>query len=632
MANEYQLIREWAVNNVADQKQRKAILKDLKSAFAKDTKAKAWFTSLYRLGEHDNLVNAVRSIPIYGRTITETSQSCWMCGQSHNDTYLGEFKGAKVSIGNVCARTRLTRYGGNAGVLTDAEEKTRKQKAKQVQEDLEILVSEEENPVVLLDHKPAKKKESYLGTLVGWVLQQENAPDNVLAAADRIKNSYSRSARNDVRILLDHVAKTRKFPADAFEPIAKDIELMENEKLAPAGLAQRIRSAKELTGAQADLLLAEAKENHRQYRIRKNTEFLKNYEPGNSLATIIEQIAPVFEQHDKPLWREDLAAQMFRYNKVLSAQDYRLVARCLKRWTFSSTQPLEGADRLRLRNIAVRIEPVSDFRQIIDGLVAISRKLQYSKDHVNDDERQQLESIKAEINRLPDKQKYAMFRKFADQLAQKINDPCTLLKAECYALESLEEKTGIADLNALVSKASRTYAPGDKIWDNNHQKAARAAEHVQYGIVSKEDIIALQTLERRAKHYFRIESMYLKKDIRALQEATSSKLVVGMPFLEDREAFRNATTFGQQAVRALFRQVYITKGSLAREAVGRLAAGEYAGLKRKLQKTGLTEERVLAIRQELGNTVNDAQVRSGEHIKYICPVKVKQFYDARKAP
>lgn len=626
MTNEYQTIKDWAVNNVADQKSRKAILNDLKSAFAKDTKAKAWFTSLYRLGEHESLVKAVQSIAIQDRTRTETEQSCWMCGTGHNDTYLGEFKGAKVSIGNVCARKRLSRYGLNVGVLTEAEEKTRTAKAKQVQEDLEILVSGEKIPVVLLDHKPAKKNESYMGTLVGWVLQQDKAPDNVLAAARRIRDNYSRSGRNDIRAVLDFVAKERKLPAEAFEPIAKDIELMEQEKLAPEGLAKQIRSAKELTGAQADALLGQTRENQMQYRIRNNSEALKKYE--KPLAAIIGEITPVVEQHDRPLWREDLAAQLFRYNKVLSAKDYRLVARCLRRWTFNSTRQLEGADRLRLRNIAVRIEPVSDFRQIIGGLVTISRKLQYAKDHAGSEERQQLERIKAEISRLPDSKKHAVFRKFTDQLAEKINDPCRLLKSECYTPESLAEKTGITDLQGLISRVDRSYAMHDSTWANNHPRIAVIKEYAKYGIIPKEDIGLLNVLDRRVRTYSRID--IARDSFRQVQQASSSRLVTEMPCGIDRETFANADCIEWAVKKALLKQAYIDpdgKKSLARDSIIRIAAGDYSAMRRKLGKYGLREENVLEMRQALGNSVTDAQVTGGRQLKYICPAKVKMLYD-----
>ncbi len=632
MKNEYQTIKGWAVNDVADQKSRKAILGDVKDAFAKKSKKWTWFTHLYQIGEHQNLVNAVKSVEVIGRVKTDTLQSCWVCGTPHNDTYHVRFKGRDYAIGNVCAKEHLAKYGLNTGVLAAVDEKSAKEKADEVNNDLDALVAEGQKPVTLLSHKPAKKNESYLYSQVQWVLNQKNVPDDVLQAAKLVKDTFARPGRTAVTKILDYVEGARSFPADMYEPIAKDLEHMGR-----SDLAMLLREQVEYTGSEAKEIWTKAGVDPIRYRIEKNTEFLKQYEPeGKSLATILEEIIPAVE-HDKHLWRDDLLAQEYRFNKVLSPEDYRLVSKCLKRWAFGSTQHLQGADRLRLRNIALRIEPVEDFGKKIDGLIVIGRKLQYAKDHTYSVEQAQLKKIREEISNLPNSQKYARIKKMVANFSEQIDDPCRLLQSKSMTVEHFERENkkalakyfnGISD---LVTLADRSYGWGDRIWENNHPKMANIKEHIKYGIITAEDKKVLGVLERRVETYHSINSNYLKKDIRELQEGANSRLVVEMPLGKDKDIFKNADRLNDWARRALMAQVYTNTKTLTTEAVVSIAAKDYNKLKSALNKIGLTEEKVLLMKNELKDVPKELLIE-GRQFKYICPVKVKEMYESRKAP
>jgi len=632
MTNEQKTIRDWAVNAVADQKLSRAISRDVKDAFAMNTKKKAWLTFLYQLGEHKNLPNAVQSIDVLDRVKTETLQSCWVCGTPHNDTYHANFKGKDVFIGNVCAKNSLAKYGLNTGVLTEADKKSAIAKAEEVSNDLDALVCEEPRIVTLAAHTPAKKNENYIGSQVAWVLNQKRVPKKVLEAANLIHDSFSRPGRTAVKTLLDYVEKARKFPTEAYAPIAKDLEMMGR-----GDLAQKLMAAKELTGLKAKEIWTQAGIDPTKYRIEKNTEFLKHYEPdGKSLATMLEEIIPAVE-HDKQLWRDDLLAQEYCFNKVLSPDDYRLVSKCLKRWAFGSTQHLNGADRLRLRNIALRIEPVADFGKAIDGLVAIGRKLEYAKDHKHSDEQKMLERIRDEISQLPNSQKYKKVREMASAVSKQINDPCRLLQTSCTTVEAFERGNAgmlakyFNGLQDLIETVDRSYALGDNIWARNHPKVEAVKEHVKYGIITKDDVKVLQVLERRVKNYASINSMYLKQHIRDLQEAADSKLAVEMPLGKDKAVFKNANHLDQWAARTLLAQVRPDTASREKMAVARIAAQDYFALKSKLYQNQLTEDQVLEMKAQLKG-VPEEQLMSGRQFRYICPLKVKELCAVRTAP
>jgi hypothetical protein len=626
MKNEYQTIKGWAVNDVADQKSRKAILRDVKDAFDKKTKKWTWFTYLYQLGEHKNLANAVNSIEVIGRVKTDTLQSCWVCGTPHNDTYHARFKGRDLPIGNVCAKEHLAKYGLNIGVLSDIDEKSAAAKADEVNNDLELLVAEGQKPVTLIANKPAKKNETFLYSQVQWVLNQKDVPDDVLQAAKLIKDTFARPGRTAVTKVLDYVENARRLPADMFEPIAKDLEHMGR-----SDLAMLLREQVEYTGSEAKEIWTKAGVDPIRYRIEKNTEFLRQYEPeGKSLATILEEIIPAVE-HDKKLWHDDLLAQEYRFNKVLSPEDYRLVSKCLKRWAFGSTQHLQGADRLRLRNIALRIEPVEDFGKEIDGLIAIGRKLQYAKDHTCSIEQAQLKKIKEEISSLPNSQKYARIKKMVSAFSEQINDPCRLLQSKSMTVEQYERENQkqldryFNGLNDLVALADRSYGWGDRIWENNHPKTANIKDHIKYGVITADDAKVLGVLERRVKTYCSINSNYLKKDIRELQEGANSKLVVEMPLGKDKDTFKNADYLNHWAVKALMAKVYTNTATLTREAVVSIAAKDYHSMRSKLNRTKLTEEKVLEMKAQLKDVPEELLI-SGRQFRYVCPEKVREMY------
>jgi hypothetical protein len=298
---------------------------------------------------------------------------------------------------------------------------------------------------------------------------------------------------------------------------------------------------------------------------------------------------------------------------------------------------LQGADRLRLRNIALRIEPVEDFGKKIDGLIVIGRKLQYAKDHTYSVEQAQLKKIREEISNLPNSQKYARIKKMVANFSEQIDDPCRLLQSKSMTVEHFERENkkalakyfnGISD---LVTLADRSYGWGDRIWENNHPKMANIKEHIKYGIITAEDKKVLGVLERRVETYHSINSNYLKKDIRELQEGANSRLVVEMPLGKDKDIFKNADRLNDWARRALMAQVYTNTKTLTTEAVVSIAAKDYNKLKSALNKTGLTEEKVLEMKAQLKG-VPEEQLMSGRQFRYICPLKVKELYESRTAP
>ncbi len=636
MKNEYQEMRAWA-NNTDHEENRKKILRDVNSAYhGKNTHMQLWFRFLRGIGNYDNPANAVKNgLRPLDRTTMDTLHACRVCGTPHKDTYRLQIvnkpgEEGVIYVGHVCARTRVSYYGLNSGVLASVDRKSAEAKAGRVQEELEQLVSEDQVPFAFVDSQPAAKDRKYLGAQLIWVLQQKRVPKKVLEAATCLHDNYSIPDRNELRLVLEYIARARKIPASAFENVAKDIELMEKEKLAPNGLAGQLRSAHELTGAKAEQILTQTSENYRQYRIRKNTEFLKQYEPeGKSLATILEEIIPAVG-HDKKLWRDDLLAQEYRFNKVLSPDDYRLVSKCLKRWAFGSTQHLQGADRLRLRNIALRIEPIDDFGKAVDGLIAIGRKLQYAKDHTFSEEQEQLKRIREEISSLPNAQKYLHIKKTVSALAQQINDPCRLLQSKSMTVEAFDRQYD-RTLGTLVDKVDRSYALNSSIWARNHPQVEGIKDRVKYGIITADDVNVLQVLERCVNKYSSIDKLHLKNEIKGLQEAVKSPLVVSIPFANDKQLFANANCFDSLVKQTFYQWTLVGDGSNRRDYAVKIAADDWFTLRAKLYQNNLKEEQVLEMKAQLKG-VPEEQLMSGRQMKYICPLKVKETCESRKAP
>ncbi len=625
MKNEQKQILNWAVNDVSDQKVRREIMHYVKNALTRNRQARDWILTLYQSGEHQNYVNAVNSIVVKDRVKTETMQGCRVCGTQHRDTYRCSFSkwkddaGKDFFIGNVCAREHVGKYGSNLGVLTSVDEKSAKTKIKQTNSDLEELVAGEKKPPVLIATEAADRDERYVGSQIIWVLNQKKVPKKVLMAARKLHDSYERAGRAELKLVMEYIARHREFPAETYEPVVKDIQEMEKDKLAPRGLGERLRLATPMTGAKAQKLLSRTKQDYIDFRIGKNTEFLKQYEMP--LAQIIDEIIPAV-QHDQPLWHDDLVAQRYLFNKVLSADDYRLARKCLKRWAFGSTEALQGADRLRLRNIALRIEPVPDFKQSVDGLVVISRKLQYARDHLKDEEHQQLGRIKQAIETLPEKYRQPTFKKVADQIGDELSDPCRLLKTKCFTVESLP-----VNINTRIESVDRTYAFGDNLWQNYQAKLERAKEHVKYGIVSKDDLDLVLKFENRANTYLSIDNLAYGQQIRELQKGANSKLVVEMPFGADREKFAKADRLDIMAVRYMIGRVH-DESTNNWNAMAVVAEKEYFTMKAKLYHNQLSEDKVLEMKKALNaKGVRDEDLLYGTQYKYICPVKVKDAFE-----
>jgi hypothetical protein len=543
-------LRRWAIRNVNDRALRTRIIKDIDEAWAKkNIKAQKVYQFFYQMGQYENLPNAVQSVVVKYRTRTNMSErhSCHLCSTRHADGYRCSMRQGKdrddtgFFVGNICARKRLIPYGLNAAIIADADTRGAEKKQATLHDDLTDLVQKDGLPVLLLAaHKPKKKREAFIGAQLNWLRDYGHKHEldaEVSAALKNMTDKYYRPAPREIRLVLDTIALLRPNPAEAFEDIAQDIVLMEQEQLAPLGLARDLKSLHDPTAKEIDALVQKSKEYYLDYRIRKNALALQQYEPaGKSLATILDDIIPSLE-HDKPLWHEDHARKRYEYNKVLTRKDYNLVKKCLWRWAFGATQHLDRIDRLKLRNVAIRIEPVKAFERILEDLVVLSRKLDYGRSHVQNEEYQRLKTIQHQIELLPPKKRYREFKKAALKIAQELKDPCLLLKTQCIPAERFAREYGTT-LDAALTSITNAYTRDARITRFQNNTLPKILDHALHGILRKSDAAKIAALYSRVKNYGPIGKQTNKMEREILElvsELAKSGLVqkiAGFPALE----------------------------------------------------------------------------------------------------
>jgi|GEM_PF-4268681 len=497
----YSAIRKWAVRNV-NGTLAKQIRSDIDDAWANNnSKAKKRFEFLYRLGEFENLPNAVKSIDIEERTKSREMQSCWMCGTRHADSYratctTGEKR--QHFIGRDCGQI-LAAYGLGSGVILSADEKAANLKQKQMQDDLENLVLNEGRPIPLLPTSgPVKETRSdFLGSNYAWLVNQE-LPGDVRRAVVELKDPYFKASRSELKLVMDYVANNRTFPTDLFKPVLDDLKKMEAEGLA-TGVAARLEEKMAngtMTPRDAEVILDGT--DYRGYRIARNTVTLKNY--GEPLAGLLNDVIPALT-HDKPKWHDDHIRQMYVNNKVLNANDYRLAKTCLNRWTFGALESIEGGDKQRIRNIAVSLESIDGFKDKIEGLVVIQRKMQYAKDHTSTEEYAQIEKVRESILGLPEESRVKVFQDACNKAYELIKDPMRLLQSPAMTVEAFKDQYN-TDVSRIIDVAGKVHAKG---WLNDFKRkyVPHLKEHLAYGILRKEDAPRLVKAAEKMKGYVR---------------------------------------------------------------------------------------------------------------------------------
>jgi hypothetical protein len=502
MANElYYSIKKWAARNVEGALARK-LRRDINTAWVNNnTKAKKRFEFLYRLGEFDNLPNAVKSIKVEDRTKTDMMQSCWMCGTLHADGYRAGCNGTRDHfIGKDCGRI-LAAYGLGTGLILEQDKRGKANKRKGVQNDLDDLVLEEGRPFLFLHTSgPVKETSSdYVGSILTWVTKQE-LPMDVRLAVQHLKDPYFRTNRNDVKRLVDYVAENRKFPADAYAPVMKDLWHMEHT----GAIKDKAQPLEAKVAGEGSLTVAEVKQlldgiPYAEYRIQKNSELLAAY--GEPLANVINTLIPAVK-HDKPLWHDDHTRQRYVFNKVLSAGDYRLAKQCLNRWTFGRVDEIEGADKQKLRNIAVRMECVYDFKDHIEGLIVMHRKLNYAMANTSSEEYQQLELIQKSVKKLAEANRAKVFNDACNKAYDLQKEPMRLLQAPCMTIETYKEAQDM-DIGRILDIAGKVHAKG---FLNQFQRKylPHLKEHLSYGILRNEDAPRLTKAAELMKRYVRV--------------------------------------------------------------------------------------------------------------------------------
>ncbi|HSU72751.1 MAG TPA: hypothetical protein VLJ21_02790 [Candidatus Binatia bacterium] len=502
MANQlYYAIRKWAPRNVEGTLARR-LRRDITVAWANNnSKAKKRFEFLYRLGEFDNLPNAVRSIRIEDRVKTDVMQSCWMCGTRHADGYRAHVPGDREHfIGHDCGRI-LAGYGLGTGVILEQDKKSAARKRQSVQDDLEGLVLDEGKPFAFLHHSGPVKETSpdYLGSQLAWISKQQ-LPQDVRLAVQHLKDPYYKTSRSDVKLVVAFIAENRTFPSDAYMPVMKDLWHMEHAgviKDTAAKLEKKVADEQSLTVAEAKRLLDGIP--YADYRIARNSELLTAYE--EPLASIINDLLPALK-HDKPLWHHDHVHQHYLFNKVLNQSDYRLAKGCLNRWTFGRMDTIAGADKHKLRNIAVRMECVYDFKDQLEGLVVMQRKLRYARDNTTSEEYTQLGLLQQSIGKLPEEMKAKVFKDACAKAYEMQKEPVRLLQEPCITIEHYKEQHPEMDIGRTLDIAGKVHARG---FLNNFQRTylPHLKEHLAYGLLRKEDAPRLAKAAELMKGYVR---------------------------------------------------------------------------------------------------------------------------------
>jgi hypothetical protein len=492
----YETILDWAVTNV-DGALRKAIRKDIRATYANPHNSKGrelWETLYLQRGKTENLPSLLNALPIGDRVRADELHSCWLCGTPHGDGYTctpATPTGNRSDfIGHNCAE-RLTRYGLRAGVLTDADKRTSVKTANVRIEQLDDLILKEGKRLPLFSDRERydDASDTLIGSQMNWLKRRYDAlPEETKQAYDRVSNQFAEKAeKKDLEQLFDYVGKHREFPASTYKHVAQDLGLMEARGLARQGTGVELLNSGNLTQEKVYDLLKDC--DVRGFRISENERLLEKYADSTTLAQVLNDLAAVAD-HDKPLWRKDLVRQQFTWNKVLSRDDYRLVAGTFNRWRFGYTSEVAGSDARKLRERAIRLESATNFAGRLDGLVAVQRKLSYAIDHTSLPEFAQLGAIEQEILKLPEERRAKVFYDVCQHINAEQKEPALLLQSTCIPIE-VAGKYGPLDtsLTNAVRRIEKTMTKDKKVIAFRRKELPRIKDHLAYDIIRRDDLL-----------------------------------------------------------------------------------------------------------------------------------------------
>ena len=513
-------IKRWAVKELGGSKENRALARDIRAdikhayRLGRTTKSTKLWEELFRqFRGFKNLPSGLNSLHVGDRVTTEEMKSCWLCGEPHGTGYsapptLNPISGRQPFIGKDCAK-KLTGYGLRAGVITAADRRARITVTRKDIDGLDDLIIEAGPAVsIAFESTPYSATDrGLLGNMTTWLSRQDNLGADLEAALGRVVDSYADSSRGDRKMVFDAIAERKPFPKDTYKHVVEDLKEMEREGKAPEGIAKKLMLS--TTGGRltcAKVLGVLDGVDQQGYRIKKNQKRLKIYgvaTPGaimNDLARLI--------RHDKPLWGEDMVRMRFTYNKVLSEGDYRLVAGCFNKWRFGYTSEVHGANALRLRNRAVRLESVVNFRKKIDGLIAVHRKMEYALHHAESHEYKVLGDVRKALEKVPKKKQSKVFREACNEAYQKQKDPLVLIRGAAVTTEGFGDHVSdrFKEDNDNTSFEAVIDMIGTKIVTNDRPTREfqasvlpRVQTHAEYGFVLKSDIKKLETAYRRRK-------------------------------------------------------------------------------------------------------------------------------------
>lgn len=527
MALDYKTCKTWAAAGV-EAPLRKQILNDVDIAYGlranPDTgkkslnrKAVARFEFFYRLGKFENLPNAVRSIDIEQRVNLETEQSCWLCGEGHLEGFQcrapTDTAQREHYIGKDCAKL-MVKYGFRAGVLLDAEKRGKIAVKQDTLAHLDDLVLDTKSPLsVMVSSIPGEYEEDFVGTQYTWLVRNlhtlpKSVREHLQPAMERVRDPYKRPDKSDIDLVLRAAAEYRTFPAEAYEPIAQDVELMEKEGLAPSRTAWHLRQFTEFSAAKAHEILAGI--DHQGYRKRKNEETLRAYESGINLGALLNLLAPIVE-HDRPEW-----ATVFKGKKatgtILGEADYPVIAGCFNRWRFGYTAEVHGADSKALRERAIKLEPVSKFRQSVESLVAVGRKLQYALETTQSDAYHRLGEALGALASIDAANQAEEFGKAGTKIVELREEPLMMLGERCIPKEAFlghtserfqQEHKGLL-LDHALGIIKKCVTAEKYVTDFRKNDLPGIEERAAHGIIRADDLPRLQRVIDRVGKFRRM--------------------------------------------------------------------------------------------------------------------------------
>ncbi|MBI4145388.1 hypothetical protein HY493_04250 [Candidatus Woesearchaeota archaeon] len=528
MALDYQTCRTWAPAGEEAPLQR-ILRNDIDIAYGRKTnpatgkkslnrKAVARFEFFYTNFKSENLPNAVRAVDVIQRVNLETEQSCWLCGEGHLEGFLcrapTDTSQREHYIGKDCAKL-MVRYGLRAGVLSDAEKRGKIAVKQDLIRDLDDLVMDTKSPVsVIISSAPGGHDEDFVGTQYTWLVRNlatipKKVREELRPALERFRDPYCRPDKTDLDLILRAAAEYRTFPAEAYEPIAQDVELMEKDGLAPAKTAWHLRQFDELTAAKAHELLEGI--DHQGYRRRKNEETLGAYERnGVVLGALLNLLAPIVE-HDRPHW-----AKVFKGKKVqdtiLSESDYPIVAGCFNRWRFGYTSEVHGADSRALRERAIRLEPVGRFKDGVETLVAVGRKFEYALNATQSDAYHLLGEALNALTDIPADQQAAEFGKAGAKIVELRQEPLVMLGERCIPKEAFIDHTSERfqqdhaglPLDHALNIIKKCVTEDKYVTEFRNTELACIEERAKHGIIRADDLPRLRRVIDRVSRFRRV--------------------------------------------------------------------------------------------------------------------------------